>query len=129
MQPQHFIKCPKTKKNLTVSRDVYTAIEYGQKHLKTEQENFNNTVKAAAETLTKKYYIAESKDLKIAIKFDDMGRVNEFADPIIEFKNQTKQLSNADCAAQLLICINNAIGQRSDDMTTKLKSKEGNKAA
>ena len=124
-----FIKCPKTGKNLSVSRDVYHALQYAQQDVTKQQTDISSSLKKTGQALTQKYYTGSTKDMEIAVKFNERGQVDEFADPQIELKGVLDQLP-ADVKEQVqsgiyqfLMCANQALGTKSSDMERELKAK------
>jgi hypothetical protein len=123
----YFITDPRTKKNLSVSRDVYHALQYANEKAKTHQSTVSDSITAVTKVLTKKSYKGEAKDMKIAVKFNDRGQIDEFADPKVELANSLNTLPPQVKAEvekaieQFMICINQALAEKANDMETKLK--------
>lgn len=126
---QFYIKCPKTGKQLSVSRDVYHALQYAQDDVKKQQTDISDSLKKSGQALTNKYYTGQTKDMEIAVKFNERGQVDEFANPQIELKGELDLLPSdikqkvESGIKQFLLCANQALESKSSDMEKELKAK------
>jgi predicted CopG family antitoxin len=125
------IKCPKTNKTLTISHDVYNALthaaEIEKKRQADVQKDMAESFKKSGELLSNKYYSGITKDLEIAIKFNEKNQVDEFKNPQLDLKGELENLDQKtrelvmSAMYQFMTCINQAIDNRSKDMESKLK--------
>lgn len=120
---QYGIKNPKTGKTLTVSRDVYAALQAAQEMAASQQGDMGKKLESIGKTLTKKQYLGSSKDIDIAVKFDEKGKV----DPTVELKNSLEHLDDRmrriveDTIYQFTLCLNQTLEDKSKDMEKELR--------
>ena len=120
---QFFIECPRTKRKLTVSRDVYHALQYAKESMEKQGTDINQKMKKSSEALCKKQYIGSTKDIDIAVKFEANGK----AEPTVELKNSLDNLDGKtqrivqDVLYQFVECINQTLVDRASDANKELE--------
>lgn len=125
-QQGHFIKDPRTQKTLSVSRDVFNALKYAEEKAKGNQQDMSEYLKNITQSLVKKIYLAETRDMKTAFRFNERGQVDEI-NTVVELT--TPNLSAEQMMMQYTMCLNQAIEQKACDLEKKFKEKAEQKAA
>ena len=73
-------------------------------------------VQRMARIVVNQYHFGESKDIKVAVKFNDKGQIDEFKDPKVELRGTLENLDPKtrehveNALVQYMQCINQAIG-------------------
>jgi len=120
---QYGIKCPKTGKTLTVSRDVYHALQHAQQDVKKKQSDMTEQLKKSGQALTKKEYIGSTKDIDVAVRFDESGKIQ----PTVELKNSLEHMDEKtrrivqDTLYQFTECLNQTLQSKTDDLKKELE--------
>lgn len=123
MSKQFAYRDSRTGKTLTVSRDVYYAMEHEQKKIKEKQD----AIIAKAKKLLGKRYSGKTNEVEIAIKFDENGGVNDLLDPQWELSGALADLDPEmkkiidNVILQVFLCTNQAQSQRQSDIQGEVK--------
>lgn len=131
MSKQFAYRDSRTGKTLTVSRDVYYAMEHEQKKTKEKQD----AIIAKAKKLLGKRYSGKTNEVEIAIKFDENGGVNDLLDPQWELSGALANLDPEmkkiidNVILQVFLCTNQAQSQRQSDIQGEVKEITKEKAA
>ena len=125
MSKQYKIEHPITKKTIIVGRDAYNALQEAEKQNKSRQVQMGEDIKSIGQKLTQKYYTGTAKDVEIAVKFDEEGRLNQFDDPQVSINldvdPETKAIAE-QVLMQFIICMNQALEAKSSEMKDELKA-------
>jgi len=119
MKEQRFVQHPRTKKKLSVSRDVYSMIEEMIQDAEKNKKKVTKNIGGASSQMVSKTYKGETNGLKIAIKFKENGEINDLASPQVEIKDNS--LSPQDLLYQFMLCVNQAQATKTEEQQRHIK--------
>lgn len=121
---QYHILDPRTNRKLSVSKDVYNTVARNNETEVNKQKELTNKLKTVNEQVSRIKYIAQAKDMTIAVNFTDKGQVDEFSAPVYQLGedlSKSEQELVQRHLQQLVMCINDALNQKASDTEAFLK--------
>jgi hypothetical protein len=122
-------------KSLSISLDVYNYINRLTKKLGSDEQNINVDMNKINKSLAMKPYEAETKEMYIAVKFNENGQIVTDYDPetqgidmALEFKEGLKDLPEevqSHCNTAILNfigCVNQALERKTVEQKKKLET-------
>lgn len=114
------IKNKQTNKSVNISRDALRAIE-------ANQEFAGKAMQASAKKLCDNYYVGQTKDVKVGVKFTETGAVDDMADPQLELQGKLAELDPQaqelvkQAMYQFMLALNGALVKKTEDGTEEFK--------